>query len=378
MKNSIKLLSIAFLFGAFFASCEGPEGPAGEDGVDGVNGIDGEPGTATCFTCHNDAQKVAIEAQFASSQHYAGDIAVAYAGARSSCAECHSHEGFVEWASTGEVAANISAPSAWECATCHDLHVNMDSTDWALRANDAVTLAGGSTFDSGNNNLCANCHQARRTDADFDDSGLIDETFTGDDYADMAAAANAGEIAWGPTGGIKDDNGTDTITITYDVASGYKYINSTHAGPHHGPQANMLVGVGAAGGVTGDTYGPHSGGCVTCHMDGTDHSFEPKSATCEACHNDGTDKQSDMDAVYDRLVLIANALEAIHAVHIDATWESGDPLFGAVHPMLASLPTDEFQAWWNFMYMMEDRSLSAHNPTLFEDMLTECETTLGL
>ena len=47
MKKTIKLLSILFLFGAIFMSCEGP---AGIDGVDGVVGADG---TAVCMTCHN-------------------------------------------------------------------------------------------------------------------------------------------------------------------------------------------------------------------------------------------------------------------------------------------------------------------------------------
>jgi hypothetical protein len=110
----------------------------------------------------------------------------------------------------------------------------------------------------------------------------------------------------------------------------------------------------------------------------TGHSFHPDASVCIACHADQSDKADDMDDVAERLEAIALALEAEHAVHVDDAWEPGDALFGAVHPVYASLERDIFNAWWDFTLVMEDRSKGAHNPTYVNTLLDGIETTLGL
>mgnify|MGYP000330001414 CR=1 FL=1 len=131
-----------------------------------------------------------------------------------------------------------------------------------------------------------------------------------------------------------------------------------------------------SGDVTGTIFAQHSAGCVACHMHESNHSFMPQEAACLACHS--SVPETAMDAIYTDLVEIAHALEALHAVHIDSDWEDGDALYGMVHPVLASLPRAEFQAAWNFLFMMEDRSLSAHNPTFVKAMIADCQDKLGL
>jgi hypothetical protein len=367
--------------GALVISCEGPQGPAGtdgQDGQDGADGVDGVDGNVTCLVCHNDDTQALIAVQFAGSQHSSGAIAVDYAGGRADCAQCHSHEGYVEFALTGTVANDITNPSAWECATCHDLHTDFVDTDYAFRLGDPVALVADETItlDEGNNNTCINCHQARRTVASYD-SETEDKTYTRKftDPEDIAAYTTA---AVGPAGSITlDESGTtDTLVVVFDVpVATHAYISSTHAGPHHGPQANLWSGK-AAGTVDGDVYAPHEDGCVVCHMGPeTGHSFRVDEGNCIDCHGS---KSTEMDAIAARLEAIALALEAIHAVHIDDAWESGDALFGAVHPMYASLERDDFKAWWDFTLIMEDRSLSAHNPSYVKALLTGIETTLGI
>ena len=370
MKKLIKLLSILFLFGLILGACEGPEGPAGLDGEDGEDGLNGIDGTATCFVCHDGTTIETVQGEFYSSQHALGDIAVDYAGGRSYCAQCHSHQGFVEYHTTGSIAADYSAPEAWECATCHTLHTAFDSTDWGFRASDAVTfLADGTTsFDNGNNNLCANCHQSRRNDDYYDvytSDTTFTRTFTGDDISAYTAAAV------GPTGSATLNGTSDTLTVVFDVPSDYVYISSTHAGPHHGPQANVFLGVGAAGSVTGTTYSAHSGGCVMCHMgSASGHSFLPEDGNCTDCHTSGP-PTSAMDEIADRIAAIADELESLHAIHYDEEE-------GVYHPMYASITRDQFQAFWNFMIALEDRSDGAHNPTFVKALLTDAETKLGL
>ena len=393
MKKKITILSLLGGFAILLAgaiilsSCEGPEGPPGADGTDGTDGIDGSDGTdgvdgnVTCLVCHSAENMEAIASEFAGSQHSSGAIAVDYAGGRASCAACHSHEGYLEFARTGDVANDITNPSAWECKTCHDLHVTFEEADYALRLNDAVTLVADDqvVLDEGNNNTCINCHQSRRTVAAYDNA-TEDKTYTRKftDADDIAAYEHA---AVGPAGSITlDQSGaTDTLVVVFDIpVATHAYISSTHAGPHHGPQANLWAGE-AAGTVAGSAYAPHADGCVACHMGPeTGHSFHPDASTCIACHADQSDKGDDLDAIAERLEDIALALAALHAVHIDDSWESGDALFGAVHPVYASLTRANFNAWWDFTLVMEDRSNGAHNPTYVETLLDGIETTLGL
>lgn len=367
-----ELKKIMYLFIVVLAtltiSCtkEGPAGAPGKDGKDGIDGADGADGSVTCLACHAGDVMDQVRFQFNSSAHNVGAIAVDYAGGRASCAQCHSHEGFVEWATNGTVADDITAPSAWKCNTCHSLHKTFEATDYAFRAGGAVTsVADGTTvFDHGNNNTCINCHQSRRTGDSYEvaEDKTYTRTFSGDD---AVAYANA---AVGPNGSVTD-NGDGTITVVFDVPTAtHVYINSTHAGPHHGPQANIFEGVAGYTSEAGSVFGPHEDGCVVCHMgEASGHSFKPEDDNCLACHS--SVPTASMDNTAARIQAVGEALEAIHAVHFDGE---------AWHPMYASLTKAQFQAWWNFMNALEDRSNGAHNPTYVKAMLTEAEATLGL
>ena len=259
MKNSsiLKLILFGFLCAFLASSCvkEGPMGPAGAngtDGADGSNGLNGVDGNVSCLVCHSTTNLESKRAEFAMSGHSAGAGAVAYAGGRQSCAKCHGHEGFVQYAEFGEVLGNITSPSAWECSTCHGLHQTFESVDYALRLSDPVVpiFDSETTIDlGGNSNLCANCHQSRRAEPNVTNPG--EETFR---------------------------------------------ITSTHYGPHHGAQANVLAGVGFAE-IPGSVAYPLPGSaihltqasCTGCHMaefsngEGG-HSFKPNLDACNICH----------------------------------------------------------------------------------------------
>lgn len=342
---------------------EGPMGPAGADGQDGV---DGQDGNSTCLACHGQEIKTTIEAQFSQSVHISGLNAVDYAGGRSSCAYCHSHQGYVEFAETGTVSGNITNPTAWECATCHSLHETMEGKDYALRLNGAVTLLTDkvTVVDEGNNNTCLNCHQSRRDGGYYDkytEAQTFTRKFTGDD---IAVYQNA---AFGPAGSATLNATSDTLTVVFDVPTTHVYISSTHAGPHHSSQGNTWVGIGGYTSEAGTMYSAHSGGCTQCHMgEASGHSFKPELDNCTACHGE---KDVYMEAIEGRVNALAEALEAIHAIHIE---DDG------VHPMYSSITRDQFQAFWNFMIVYEDRSKGAHNPTYVDALLDQAEDVLGL
>jgi len=164
------------------------------------------------------------------------------------------------------------------------------------------------TYDGGKGNLCANCHQPRR----------------GIDAAD-------------PNGNIE--------------------VDSTHWGPHYGPQSAMLLGLAGAGDVVGrpsahamlvrDT-------CVTCHI-GKDnrHTFEPDVSACVTCHSDAED--FDIEGVQTEVEeLIAQVSELLKAKGL--LDEEGEPVVGLY-------PAAQAAALWNYIYIaIEDGSLGVHNP----------------
>ncbi|NQU82303.1 MAG: hypothetical protein HQ543_12360 [Bacteroidetes bacterium] len=338
-------------------SCEGPAGVAGLDGADGADGLAGSDGTngvdgdVTCLACHSGVNMQSVKEQFQQSGHSAGEAAVEYAGGRASCAECHSSEGFIEFVRTGDVAENISAPSAWECKTCHGIHQTFDDTDYALRLTDPVAFIFDATvtvdFDN-NSNLCANCHQSRRAEPNITDPGA---TF---------------------------------------------YISSTHYGPHHGSQANVLYGAGFAE-IAGSISYPVAGSgnhmadaatCTGCHMNTYDngeggHTFTPSLDACNDCHG-VTETDFDYGNVQteteDLLTELRDTLVSLGVVE----YESGDyyevnpetgvielvTAAGGYHPVVGTYPMEEAQAFFNWTGLDEDRSLGAHNPKYVKALLT--------
>ena len=353
MKN-LKYFSFLLVCLAVLAmSCEGPAGQAGSDGapgLDGSDGRDGVDGNITCLVCHSGDNMQKKKEEFNQSVHSAGPVAVDYAGGRSSCAQCHSSEGFIEFALNGTVEENIASPSAWECTTCHGLHSTFEATDYALRLDDPIEFIFDPTViaDMGNSNLCANCHQSRRAEPNVTNPGA-------------------------------------TFTIT-----------STHYGPHHGAQSNVLYGAGFAeipGSISYPTAGSgnhmaEAGRCTGCHMDTYGdgqggHTFNPALAACNDCH--GT---SETDFNYggvqttteNQLHVLREMLVALGVlVYEVGDYYELDPETGLVelvtapggyHPVPGTYPMIQAQAFFNWVGLEEDRSLGAHNPKYVKALLT--------
>jgi len=350
-------------------SCEGPEGPAGVDGVDGADGADGVNANAFCLDCHATDKWAAINTAFTAHKHASG-TSWSYAGSRGYCGHCHSSDSYDQYTSLGEIITSTGTPLV--CSTCHTDHGSLEEADIEapVRMIDAVAseAVSGAEYDHGAGNLCATCHQARRTASDeyVATDATYTRTFTGDDIDTYSNAAV------GPNGSITT-YGTDSIVVVFDVPANYEYISSTHLGPHHGPQANMFAA--DMGSVTGTAFSKHTD-CSWCHLNDTTattgygHNFKPDIGQCDACHGTAVDIEADQAAIATRLAAAQTALEGIHAIHVD-----GD---GVPHPVYASLPKDEFDAFWNFMCVYEDMSLGVHNPGYADQLLDQVESALGL
>ena len=369
MKN-FKFLGIICLLvaGLMFVSCTsepipGPQGLAGIDGVDGQNGQNGQDGTdgeATCVACHSESHRAPINASYDLSGHAAGG-AVGYAGGRSSCTYCHSNEGFIDWME-GMPAVNRTDQTPISCTACHSKHSTFDfendGHDYAVRNYDPVTLMTDAsvTIDYGDlSNLCANCHQPRRTEP------------------------------------INDGN--DEFTVT-----------SSHWGPHYGFQVALLEGIQGAHIVGSVAYptpqsATHRTGasCTSCHMaettDGTDgaHTWNTSINGCNNCHSNTPTTVAGLD---DDIATLKTLLESVvgweYVYEEDANGDlvedangdpimvldgNGDPVTREVIGVLvdgapnngtqgqgATFPFKAAQAGWNYRVLYQDHSHGIHNP----------------
>ena len=273
-----------------------------------------------CMACHNDTTVITgKKTGWSESMHGTGE---AYArGTSASCAACHSGGGFSAMVAAGLTPDTVTEgdpnPTRQDCRTCHQIHTSYTTADWALETTAPVALFAfeNEIYDGGKGNLCANCHQPRRTVDAVDAAGNIN-------------------------------------------------VSSTHWGPHHGPQSAMLLGLGGAGNVTGfpsahamlvrDT-------CVTCHIGkNMTHTFEPAVSACVTCHADATN--FDIDGVQTEVeALIAEVGELLKAKGL--LDEEGDPVVG-------TYPAAQASALWDYIFItIEDGSLGVHNPRYTKGLL---------
>lgn len=226
-----KLILFGFICAFIATSCvkEGPMGPAGadgEDGLDGTNGLNGSDGTAGCIVCHSSNQLLfAMENQWSTSMHANG---AAFERNTGECAICHTSQGFLgnldgSYA-YGAEGAMISNPNPQNCYTCHNIHKTFTSADLSLTVSGPVVLrnTGGQSHDFGKGSICASCHQGR------------------------------------------------TVAI-WPVAGGDSIQAGSRYGIHHGPQGNVIAGVGmglfeVGDGLVNSVHANIENTCVTCHM----------------------------------------------------------------------------------------------------------------
>ncbi len=276
-------------------------------------------------------------------------------GSSASCAQCHSGSGFVAWIKGNKAPLTTAPPLAKiACAVCHDPH---DATNsFQLRTETATLQNGVAISDIGEGALCMNCHQAR----------------------------------------------TEAVSYTDD------YLNklSTHYGPHHGPQGDVIAGTNAITFGHNISSSPHmqvADGCIACHMasasvnpDGSRQLFgshslnmvDPRTgndnvAACAPCHGDiGThfsDKkyyingnadldgngqadglQIEMEGLLNKLALL---LPPVGSTDVSITD--------------SSVTLTQAQAAYNYFMVEEDRSLGIHNPAFTFGIMKASIEALG-
>ncbi len=304
------------------AGQDGAPGPTGATGVQGVQGVAGQDATVACQSCHDDTALVsAKQRQLSFSAHGIGEIWEEEAD-RDNCVSCHSGTGFMAWtAAGGPTSATKADPNNTpiDCRTCHEVHTTYTDADFKLRTSTPVKMLidAAKVYDAGSSNLCANCHQSR------------------------AAAPKPG--------------------------GGAKTFSSVHYGPHHGPQATMLMSLNGYG-VTDDPsphYTQAEGGCVTCHMaddaaaHAGGHTFNATLKGCASCHEGLT--TFDRHGVQTTTKALLKQLEDL--LTNQGVMKGGAPVTGK------TFTENQVGAYWNWVYVTEDGSLGVHNSYYAEELL---------
>jgi hypothetical protein len=334
MKNYLLLtyvFCLAIMMG--LASCEGKDGAIGPEGPAGPTGQTGD-GTQNCVLCHGSSQLIAAKQfQWEHSVHATGGN---YDHNQTSCAGCHTSQGFLERIETnsplGVTAEAIENPLPQNCYTCHQIHRTYTDADWAFTQEDPVTLwEGGQTVDLGKGNLCISCHQSRVVNPALPDAS---------------------------TGGLVN-------------------IQTTRYGPHHGPQGVMLPGLNGY-----EVEGPQayensahtlllanntSNACIVCHMgtaqatESGGHTFrviseegDINTAACVACHPVAADVKA---LVEDRQAQIEEKLAELEQLLVDRG------LYDAAkgQNLKGDFTGHEAGALYNLKFVEEDKSRGVHN-----------------
>lgn len=288
-----------------------------------------------CLACHSGYLDQA-QGEWANSIHASGNTVDYTNRGGSDCTRCHFQQGFLSFIETGTLPPDpFSEVSAIGCFTCHDPHEN---GDLSLRISSAFTLANDEVFDfPSSGNLCVQCHHSR----------------------------------------------LDSRTIVDGIGT------STHWGPHHGPQGDVIAGTNGYE-FPGLSYtfpsSPHGNqvreACAGCHMGATvnhdgymvgGHTFkmvdeesgETQVGICanSSCHPSANSLDFTADQDYDLngtvegyMTEMEGMMDSLAILLTDAgVLSSGHPAGGSIADGHTA------GALYNFLLVEEDKSEGVHN-----------------
>jgi len=176
-----------------------------------------------CINCHSSTGLTAADVydQWIVSGHASGrlaDTSLMTQDIRDCGAECHFSRPFIQ--SLGQDEAHFNGqPSEIRCYACHSIHTEWD---YSLRTTTAITLVGGSPYNYGNSNLCAQCHHALVDKEDLiDDSTIIETNYINGWDTLMTHGMGEADMIIGE-GGFEHS----FDSVTWDWSSSHSHITS--------------------------------------------------------------------------------------------------------------------------------------------------------
>jgi hypothetical protein len=366
-------------------NCHGPNG--GHTGNAAEKARRASIEASVCARCHGEPARHGRYQEWQLSRHSTYDIAVGegFSGTpptvRSSCAGCHTGQGFLLWSKQimgGNPSRTINATDLatlnatmtpenvqpQTCAVCHDPHdpgtTSSLGNNVKLRIQDNTPMLPGGfqAVGVGKGAICISCHNSRNGEA-VGGSGIVALHEDGD--------------------------------ATFGTLTGY-------SAPHEACQGDVLMGRNAY--FVNGVRGAHSNiinTCTACHMESvapppelgyptaTNHIFEANLTVCAKCHGafDGAGLQASVEA---ELVALEKAIEdavaRVYAPGSTVVYTSGRQprlsIDGAaavaftavIDPATSPINTDILaKANWNYSLIEQDFSKGVHNPSFAHDVL---------
>jgi hypothetical protein len=393
----------------------GPQGPPGDTGKTGATGPAGPPGpgsesagaagaggetslppdvlTAGCLSpCHG---FTGIVEEWKTSRHYAtyianlgGDEAETWTGAQA-CGNCHAIDAIAQRVA-GNVTTGTSAPPT-ELA-----HGQLNYLDSGSGKVVEAVYAGQATVAEVH---CSTCHDVtadndpHRTGKNYTAGSFPLRVPTGDgDYATLEKSSARGIVDGTPAGDYHLGNACiwchrSRKDVTNYIAPTGNNLTSTYWGPHEGPDADVLSGLGGYhySGQTYDvaTHSVLSNGCVDCHMpevssndDIGDHSFYPQLSACQrgGCHRTATsfddlerhakikDNLRDLRTILNSLGYLTRSTSAPYAALTSAQLDDDNFRDDLVLPGATGLTGDQAGAVYNYLMLARGGAFGVHNP----------------
>lgn len=353
-------VSLAFLL--ILAGCEGPAGPAGKDGKDATLppfSLEGFAPGIECTDCHSADRDTTY---YVAGRKYQWEQSVHATGGTSernstSCAGCHTTEGFVE-RMNGQAVTNQYNPSPIGCFACHSPHAR---ANFSLRDKTPVTIGSNiagvpdAVFNYGNGNLCVKCHQTR--------SMTPKATATGDS---IVIATSRWYSHYGVQGQMLMGEGGFKFP-------GYAYTgNSRHTDNqaitqegcpicHMAEQAYPPgLGTGKAGGHTMNIAFEGEGGAESFLLTGCNQT---------GCHTSPAMSAATLQATQDS---IQHGLDSLYTLLLAQGWidtTGTEPLVKLTGNRLVIRPAVKAGALYNWFFVKHDLSLGIHNTKYANELL---------
>lgn len=326
--------------------CENCHGPGSEHPDPEFTSVDVVKAADMCGACHNGPHHPTFE-EWQGSPHA---VVVESPAGRTSCVKCHNgaYSGdYLDDPANFQNPAAVADTFAVTCAVCHDPHSHENPHQLRNASVTDVVLPDGTVIpEAGAGRLCMACHNGRRTPESIE-----------------------GQL----------ENG------------------SSHFGPHHSVQGDMLAGTGAYEALaptfpfTSSRHLAVRDGCVHCHTHShegevvyTGHGFLPTTQACEECHGvlnsfedilakedfDGNMAIEGVQLEIDGLLSILE--QAIidasdtpeHRAALEADFE------GAIGDTLIST-REQREAAYNYFFVDFDSSRGVHNTTYAIQLLQQ-------